>query len=952
MDSSLYVFYSWNEDIKTKELYAQLKDFSSRGVTGVFIHARGGLSLPYMGKEWFNAFAYAVRTAEKLGLEVGIYDENGWPSGFGGGKVNGLGERYQQKKLRVERNLPSGQYIELLAAYKKAGSEYVRCDASEGEIFAFTERNPDYVDLLAPWVTEAFIASTHEVYRKKFGVHFGKTIKYLFSDEPQLAAPYAYTEQMREIFFGEYGYDLFDELWKFAFITETFSRFHYDYRRLISKLFRENYTKKIADWCEANNLLFTGHFACEESTVTLNLNGGVMNGYEYMQAPGVDALGKRLPPEQLFEQLASAKNIFGKKYALSETFGCSGWSATLEDFKYYWANQAARGVNLPCLHLSAYSIRGIRKRDYPAFFSYQEPWWNHLRNLTEFMQRSSEFVSCGRYSDVLVVAPDNSALGLTPDCAANSRLANSYTTLIRSLTECQIAFDIIGGEQFARYACVQNGKIRVKNGEYGTLVFVSDIHFSPEVSEIIKAVYVNGVHAAVADCLFGELPKGCDEIYSCYDSVEDYFRKIEYKRKAAAYGKNGEIDRRIVARKYERGFTWFNGDRTGEAKVRIFADGASYLKIVGTNRIEQETIALRDGFADVELQAGQLLLAEKGESGLYLQTLSKTVLSPKHVARLDANAITIDKAKYSLDGNNYSELQRVLDIEENLAKNGIRRAWVRYSFDTEYVPEDLRLAVEIGATEIKVNGKLCRMSEEWYVDTSIRTVFIADIAVSGTNTVDVFYEAKTDEIRSSEALDSENEIARNLFTYDLEIENIYLLGSFSVRVQEYEYCKNTVYVPKNSFATVVPQELEWKDLAPQGLWFYRGSISAEISLPKIKDGECGFIRLTGGEQCSAEIFCGKKSLGVLASCDETADVSDFCGKSATLVLTVSNRNLLGPFHHVAGDPAIVGGNTFRGVRGFEDEWLESRHRVSTYVEGYHFRRNSLPEVQFIIKKGI
>ena len=30
------------------------------------------------------------------------YDKNGWPSGFGNGKISGLGEEYQQKILRME----------------------------------------------------------------------------------------------------------------------------------------------------------------------------------------------------------------------------------------------------------------------------------------------------------------------------------------------------------------------------------------------------------------------------------------------------------------------------------------------------------------------------------------------------------------------------------------------------------------------------------------------------------------------------------------------------------------------------------------------------------------------------------------------------------------------------------------------------------------------------------
>ena len=36
------------------------------------------------------------------------YDENGWPSGFGDGRINGLGEKYQQKWLRYD-NLTEGE---------------------------------------------------------------------------------------------------------------------------------------------------------------------------------------------------------------------------------------------------------------------------------------------------------------------------------------------------------------------------------------------------------------------------------------------------------------------------------------------------------------------------------------------------------------------------------------------------------------------------------------------------------------------------------------------------------------------------------------------------------------------------------------------------------------------------------------------------------------------------
>ena len=68
-------------------------------------------------------------------------------------------------------------------------------------------------------------------------------------------------------------------------------------------------------------------------------------------------------------------------------------------------------------------------------------------------------------------------------------------------------------------------------------------------------------------------------------------------------------------------------------------------------------------------------------------------------------------------------------------------------------------------------------------------------------------------------------------------------------------------------------------------------------------------------------------------------------------MTVSNRNLLGPHHHCAGEPSVVGGNTFRGVRGFEDEWIESRYKTSTAIKKYGFVPNELPEIYFYVVNG-
>ena len=94
-------FWSWNEKLSPEETRRQTAILDESGHGGFFMHARGGLQTEYMGEEWFENVSAAVDESNKRGMHAWAYDENGWPSGFGGGKVNGKGEKYWQKYLRI-----------------------------------------------------------------------------------------------------------------------------------------------------------------------------------------------------------------------------------------------------------------------------------------------------------------------------------------------------------------------------------------------------------------------------------------------------------------------------------------------------------------------------------------------------------------------------------------------------------------------------------------------------------------------------------------------------------------------------------------------------------------------------------------------------------------------------------------------------------------------------------
>ena len=114
-------FWSWNDQLDENELKNQLADFSQGNYTGVVIHSRAGLGIPYLGDEWFRLYHVVVEEAGRLGLSVWIYDEDGWPSGFAGGRITALGEEHWFKYLVFKRQ-DFGMSERRLAAWRDGES--------------------------------------------------------------------------------------------------------------------------------------------------------------------------------------------------------------------------------------------------------------------------------------------------------------------------------------------------------------------------------------------------------------------------------------------------------------------------------------------------------------------------------------------------------------------------------------------------------------------------------------------------------------------------------------------------------------------------------------------------------------------------------------------------------------------------------------------------------------
>ena len=195
----------WNTDVKVSDIDRMLGELKDAGFGGAFIHPRPGMITEYLSDEWFRLYKYSVEKGKELGLDIWIYDENSYPSGFAGGHVNvAMPESYNQGQgliFQKVRQLPDNANNYFLCL-KKDGDTFLDITAQldkykgvEGEYYLYTKTyygrsswhgGYSYVDLLYPGVTEKFIEVTMSGYEKTFGQELGTVIKGVFSDEPNI----------------------------------------------------------------------------------------------------------------------------------------------------------------------------------------------------------------------------------------------------------------------------------------------------------------------------------------------------------------------------------------------------------------------------------------------------------------------------------------------------------------------------------------------------------------------------------------------------------------------------------------------------------------------------------------------------------------------------------------------------------------------------------------------
>ena len=216
-------FFVWNGEVTEAMIDRELRDFSQQGIRGFIIHPRPGLITEYLSDRWFQLIRYTVDRAKKLGMEVWLYDENSYPSGFAGGHVPAeMPESFNQGQgLALQEKGPCKILLQPRGRPLRGcdGESRTAVRAPDFYCFGLTQypvrswnAGYSYVDLLLPGVTQKFIDITMRGYEKALGPDLGTTVPAVFSDEPNINPPgrgaVKYTPDLFEQFQKRWGYDL------------------------------------------------------------------------------------------------------------------------------------------------------------------------------------------------------------------------------------------------------------------------------------------------------------------------------------------------------------------------------------------------------------------------------------------------------------------------------------------------------------------------------------------------------------------------------------------------------------------------------------------------------------------------------------------------------------------------------------------------------------------------
>ncbi|WP_141505223.1 glycosyl hydrolase [Paenibacillus luteus] len=1008
-------FWAWNDELKQDELDRQIEGFQAQGMGGFMMHVREGLETPYLSETFMDRVKGSVAKAKATGIKAWLYDEDRYSSGMGGGMVPRLGGDAVRAKalvLHICREYRLGADLRFVYRAVINGNHLhslIQLSLDEqseplhegNEIYLVFEQRiaakndwchgDTYTDLMNPETTRLFIETNYEPYRRAVGEEFGTTIPGIFTDEPTVKGFserltnteltwMAWSEVMEQSFEQRRGYPIGQLLPYLFFQGESAAQIRHDYWLTITETFSESFTKQIGDWCTEQGIQFTGHFHSESSLIGSTLNSGaVMPHYRYLDIPGVDTLCEQTNEHLTMKQVSSVANQLGKKRVITETYGVTGWDLTFETRRWIGDWQFALGVNVLTHHLSWYSLRGCRKRDYPPSFNYHTNWWEYNRGMEDYYARLSAVLSEGRLTrNVLVIHPATSVwtrlghdvkIEAWKNSGGNEQELQNYdrefNAFVNRLVELHYDYDL-GDELIMKdFGKVVGDSIVVGDCGYSYVVLPSLMNLLSSTVELLLAFMDIGGKVVS----YREQPSLIDgkksdklarllrhEQFTKVADLKELERLLsnETKRSIRIQEQLGSEATTFIHmhRTFEEQSIAFivNNDRERGFEVQIELEGGSYLqewdawtgkvKTIKTDATEHG-VSFRASFgpADSKLyilyteqpeeDAGQIKALPVGKSEIHLEQMGFERTTP--------NVLILDQCQYRFGDEHWSETMEVWRAQRLIReKLGMRQVfhsgnlqryfWIHEPHPGNGTPVSLRFTFFV--TDLPSNDVF------FVFEDAERFSFNLNGNEVRIEPEGYYLDVSMKKLRLPALLEGVNTIDVQIsYQNDMELENGYLIGDFAVQERR-KLIKE-------------PLKLVYGDWRSQGYPYYCGSMKYLYEIECQPEHHTGNrLELGHYEAVLLDVKVNETEGKTIPWRGEAFVELDNIlnpGLNAIVIEVVgSPRNLFGPLHQADSQPSWM-------------DWWSFHPEEGDYTPEYRGKPYGLmetPKLKYDLKKSL
>lgn len=873
-------FWSLNSKLEKSEIIRQIEEMHSYGLGGFVFHARTGLITEYLSEEWFDAVEVSLDTAKRLGMRVWIYDENGWPSGFVGGKLlKNEANRACYLKYAILDEYDDSAYA-VYEYTKENGARLLKVrEDIKGKYHTIYKLQSDaYTDILNPAVTRLFIAETHEKYYDRFASRFGKELVGFFTDEPQyFRYQTPISSVTEEEYRAQYGKNLKDGLLYLFIDDKKGYSFRVEYYNLTNRLYCENFYKLLMEWCEERGCLLTGH-SVEETTFSTQMWGGAdcATTYLYEHVPAIDNLEKSLTAEISAKSVGSVAAQIGQKDIFTETFGVSGYSTTPAQMKLIADKQYVYGVSKIIQHLYNYSLAGQGKIDCPPSFGRTMPWVSGYSQLNGYFEKLGYLIANSEeIAPVAVVTPMESVyldyIRLDETATKNSVDYPFWQTLTE-LRRAGIAYHFVNEKIFEKIGSVNDGVFAVGKRVYKAVVLANCREIKKNTYSALKK-YIDGGGKL---CICGQAPGYVDGV-PIGESLS---------------GNCGIEDLPIPLKLIFDGVLSYS--------YRVF-EGKRFLFVVNENE-QQIELKTEKAFSHIDLSdnqgyaastshivpaKGSILLEENGEYVNAPERFEKSIKFTPKFLYSDKNNLTIEQVTVKLDDGEVLSgyVYSVFDMLARRKYNG--KVDVKFTFYSDTERPVIITREKQDVYDVLFNGySICfRQSEE-----DVNFEYAEVNAKNGENTY--AYTIDFEKFLAATEILYKKDVPESLLncaTYHTGLEQIYIAGDFDT--DGYSIKKATTK--------------SGGDLTAQGYSNFYGVVRYEIDLKKsIKEG---YFKPRGHySQCI--VIVGDNNYRCML--ERGVRIKDIPAGKIFIDCYSTLRNRIGPFHYGSAEDDRITPMTF------------------------------------------